>query len=471
MYPCDGKRDWSESDKNDFSRLVTNRRGQITTSFQKHWPLFFCKLRLKLPPAETILSDHTSLTNVHDYLIYRKIAQDKKISSITTTFYDKIYNENLVYDLKRYSGNEKLTINPNRTHISGTFSTVSSSENKYKDQFNFKYNNEHSNLDLTQLASNYLFRIEDINKKYIQLDADAKFICKVAYLTSPFEFYVHCDFENHEQYLALELKMKEFYSTNEAKLARFAKSVKYDFIRTNGVCVAKTYQEDGGGYYRVQVKEIKKHLKADNNINVFCFDEGVFCDVNCADLFPITEEFMEYTQHCIFCKLDSVVPKENEWSKEAVKFFRDLINKDNKLYYARVTNQPANSIIECKLNDPLQVALFDVRSKTNDPQAQITINDALVEKEFAVYSLALTKEDPNNEVLESISVLNEKQHHNSAKETVAAAAVVGKSRTDLPGQENVQEFKTAWIQKYLDEQYEIKNQSIYFLLGFIWNLN
>jgi hypothetical protein len=268
--------------------------------------------------------------------------------------------------------------------------------------------------------------------------------------------------------------MKEFYTANEAKLIKFAKNVNYDFIRTNGVCVAKTNHDDVC-YFRVQVKEIKKHFEADNTITLFCFDSGVFCEINYTDLFPITEEFMEYSQYCIFCKLDLVAPKENEWSQDAIKHFRNALNKDSKLYYARVLNQQANSIVECKINDPLQVALYDIKAKTHDNQLNnlVPLNEELIEKGFAVHSY--TKEDPNNEVFESVSVHNAKQSFNNKENET-------KNTTQLPDQENVQEFKTAWIQKFLmDQQIEIKNRSIYEFLYFrailrkfyvfCWNLN
>ncbi len=236
-----------------------------------------------------------------------------------------------------------------------------------------------------------IYTLDDLPKKYLNLDADTKFLFDICYIKNPFEFYIYLMDDRHEKYKDLEFKINQFYSANQHFLRNISKQVSHSFAQPDTLCIA--YNQLHRKFYRAIIKQIGPNKQeanilestSTNLVQIFYIDHGetVYSCLN--DLYPMQIDFCSMPPYCINCKLDLVKPVDslvtNEWSKEAIMAFKNLMYLKS-VYRATVRNQVATSSVECKLNKPLELIIY------SDHLNQQIINKELVRNGYALFTFS-----------------------------------------------------------------------------------
>ncbi len=239
--------------------------------------------------------------------------------------------------------------------------------------------------------SDLIYTLEDLPKKYINLDADSKFLFDICYIKNPFEFYIYLMDDRHEKYKDLEFKINQFYSANQHFLRNITKQVSHSFAQPNTLCIA--YNQMHRKFYRALIKQNgsnkqEPHISefsSTNLVQMFYIDHGETVYSTLSDLYPMQIDFCSLPPYCVNCKLDLVKPIDsfvtNEWSKEAIMSFKNLMYLKS-VYRATVRNQVAASSVECKLNRPIELIIFSDNSNNQ------IINKELVRNGYALFTFS-----------------------------------------------------------------------------------
>jgi len=366
--------------------------------------------------------------DVLDYMVKKNLASKRSYDYVFASFEKKIEEDNEFYLLRETSGmNQKYDRNllspseqsvPNNIFFSPNptdtpCSLTGANDNEVVDNFgNCNEDKEsesssssfqsidkqllinsreaNSKCDPKSIQNNDLiYTLDDLPKKYLNLDTDSKFLFDICYIKNPFEFYIYLMDDRHEKYKDLEFKINQFYFTNQHFLKNISKQVSHSFAQPETLCIA--YNQLHRKFYRALIKQIRSNnqevgmseFNSTHLVQMFYIDHGetVYSSIN--DLYPMRIEFCSLPPYCVNCKLDLVKPIDslvtNEWSKEAIMAFKNLMYLKS-VYRATVRNQVAMSSVECKMNRPLELIIF------SDQLNQQIINKELVRIGYALFT-------------------------------------------------------------------------------------
>ncbi len=334
--------------------------------------------------------------------------------------------------LKYYSG--QYSKNNSKQLISGETGSLSSFQTSNNNKLNTSViaNGNSVKKGCFFSGKRHIFTIEDIVEKQLELDETSSFRFEVCNILDPFNFYVQVADDWHEEYFAMDQKINQFYKQNEKDMLQFAEDVNYDFVKLNGLCVARL--KAGARFYRGLIISIEKmHYK------VFFIDFGEFHFVSRSNLFPIMMDFLKLAQHVVSCQLDTIEPIANKsWSLEANLLLKRLLEKE-KFYKAKIISAAPREIIKFNPNKSWPVFI------ENDGKHKGSINDILVVHGHAKY-FEQDKNDLLDDLHESVSVANgfwpNSQFHRNVSSTDTLIP---------PSQENVDAYKSEALVKFIED--------------------
>ncbi|CAF0818486.1 unnamed protein product [Didymodactylos carnosus] len=192
--------------------------------------------------------------------------------------------------------------------------------------------------------------------------------CHVTSATSPTHFFIQLEEQNSFQYLYEQIQDIYIEQISCDKVQRLKN------IQKDSVGVGKNPKDQR--YYRVQVISLDREKK---NVLALCIDFGDYCSISAQSLYELLPEYRQIPPQTIKCRLSSVKPIEEDWTRESIVTFNKFFGgHSHKSLRFRVAKTCPSTI---KLGDqPLQITLFDL-STSGKP---VSINEILVQKKLAL---------------------------------------------------------------------------------------
>ena len=213
------------------------------------------------------------------------------------------------------------------------------------------------------LTKRHIFNLNDLTSKCIRLDSKFAFKFQMSSVEDPFRFFVHVENDCVDEYHKMKKLLNDYYAKNEKSLASFADRVNYDFVRVNGICVART--NPNSVFFRALITNVEPY--ADRNarlVTVYFVDFGTCNRLSYANLFPINSEFLRLAEQCVMCELDSIVPMYKSWSAESIGMFKSLFKE--KTYRALVVHNESRHVITTRLDKALSVIVESYDPLSNE---------------------------------------------------------------------------------------------------------
>lgn len=313
------------------------------------------------------------------------------------------------------------------TKVSNVNKPIESSSNlslKTGPRFDYNEFNQVEQLN-KDLCCKYQFDLNDLPKRFIQLDDESGFKFEISSAISPYELYVYALFDNHQDYYEMEENINDFYHLHEDYLEQFSKNKKYDFVFLDALCVARSPKTKI--FYRAQIKYLKNSYAQDSRgqdtlnlglIQVIYIDYGIYDCLNYSNLYPIIDKFCALPPYIISCRLDAIKPTSSAliWSDKEIEWFNKSLKK-YKSFKARIRDHLPNSLLECDLNKNIRVCFQNAYKSENDdlPGEEIFyygLNDMMVTRGFALFDIYEQKEDLD--LLESASNIRNNEFNKRA---------------------------------------------------------
>ena len=407
--------------------------------------------------AYFFFKNKASLTDILTILKDLKLAKQDSMSNIIQLL---IKNNDLyrqLCGLNIYSGISSK--NNTRQLISGSTESTASLKTSIKQKPLVEFGSQTFNLIEKQYTGKrFVFTIDDLIDKQIELDQNASFRFMKFKIKDPFDFFVQVVGDYDEEYMIMHKNIDQFYNENEKDLQAFAEKVNYDFIKINGLCVCKVKAVDH--YYRCQIKSIEKL-----HYLVFFIDFGDYNKVQKSDMFPINEKFLRLAQRVVSCQLDAIEPVEkNGWSFKSIEAFKKLLLTD-KVYKAVVSEAASREVLKFKLEKSWSVTIEnDIDSGVDSS----SLNDILVSQGYANY-FQTDINDPVDELHESVSMIKGSASQFNDYKGSTSEAILSPFPIQESEEQSVKEYKKVHILKLIQdsEKFEInlKNQQQNYLFS------
>lgn len=277
---------------------------------------------------------------------------------IADKYQEKIKHLSNYYGFRVFLPNEAKDLGLNDVSKKHRTSDSENGENRKKGCFSFRY------------GEKYLFTIDDLPHKKIQLDSEKTFLFKICEIYSTNEFYVNLLDENFDEYDLFEKDMTEFYDKNQSYLARFAAKKKYDFVFLNSICVAFSPRDNL--WYRAKITNMDKSL-----IRLIYIDYGTCDYLKNSSLYPLVKQFAVIPPVTILSKLNQDF--DDRWTESELNCFANSVYK-HEFFRAKVKNS-ANEI-DHNFNRALELD-FVCAYDQNQNESCFNLKDLIDEGKYA----------------------------------------------------------------------------------------
>jgi hypothetical protein len=457
--PYTAQGDWLKKDKKLFNRLMINREGELEVIHTcKTWPISFGMLWLKL-------HQNTELSSVIKVLIENKVARIEQYPKVLEHFSSIKPLFDTLTAMSVYSGvidnrpdlNNTIAAN---NHLNVTLNSSSSRQNSLCNQSLNKLTKEPKKPQPPippppPRPPIHIFMLDQLAENVIQLDEKSSFQFELINPINPSNFYVKLASNAQDKHLTLQKEIQAVYLPRERDLALLSVKQKYDFVKVNGLCVARVSIQNDNVFVRGLITSMGSDDNDDKNdqdqVSVFALDFGHVYTLKRSCLYPIVKRaFLTMPAHVIKCKLGQIKCKSvsandgyddddynddddgdaNGWSEEARSVFESWLVVGVS-YQAKAYKFVPEEELRFRPSICLSIVVESILSGNKD---NLSLNAELIHRGHAKF-----RKETDDELFDSMSVDKLREYDTNANNNNETESPI----QILPMQEYAQEYRMA----------------------------